>query len=69
MLYRHETFQIFGRFQIFDVKIKFRKLLDFIKKIPNTPLNGDIGDFRHFCPVSDFCFEELSLMTVTNTIC
>ena len=63
--YRHETFQIFGRFQIFSFQIIISKVVGFHLKVTKTQFwTGGVGVFRLFMACFRFFCAELSLMPV-----
>ena len=65
--YRHETFQIFGRFQIFSFQILISKVVGFHLKVTKALfLTGGVGGFRLFMACSRFFHAELSLMPDIN---
>ena len=60
---RHETFQIFGRFQIFSFQILISKVVGFHLKVTKTLfLTGGVGGFRLFMACFRFFHAELSFM-------
>ena len=60
---RHETFQIFGRFQIFSFQIIISKVVGFHLKVTKTQFwTWGVGVFRLFMACFRFFRAELSLM-------
>ena len=65
--YRHEIFQIFGRFQIFSFQIFISKVVGFRLKVAKTWFwAGGLGGFRLFMACFRFFHAELSLMPETK---
>ena len=56
---RHETFQIFGRFQIFSFQIIISKSVGFDLKVSKTQFwTGGVGDSDFLWLVSDFFMQS-----------
>ena len=65
--YKQETFQIYGRFQIFLIQIIISKGVGFHLKVTKTLfLTGGVGVFRLFMACFRFIYIELSVMPEIN---
>ena len=68
--FRHETFQIFGRFQIFSFQIIMSKVVGFDLKVTKTQFwTWGVRGFRLVMAYFRFFHAELSLMPVLWSKC